>query len=264
MMAKFVFAVLAVLAVSAMGELTPQPVFPCPTYDLSGENLGATPGFIPNILFYNAANLMGGNPQGPWFRLNAGGCKWSPAIKDFQCDLTLFQDAARTQQIGTGKLYSNATFFIDEQPNGYIGGDLILQETINALLVTTGPVPNTNYVTRQTIIHFEPKQTYPDPTTLQPAQANKASFSVDKRTGTLTLWGSNGWNGQAFVGQTTGLDFRADFKCPDTPIIEPCTPDPGSSFTVAYACVPGLVRFHSSTTTIGLSFTSGPAGVCHN
>jgi len=249
-----------------LGELTPPVVDNCPAgYDLSGENLGATPGFLPNLLFYNAANLMGGNPQGPWFRLNAG-CKWHPADHSFDCPLNLYQDAARTQLIGSGRLYSDATRFIEEKPNGYIGGDLLLSTTINPLAVTTNPSPNDNYVSRNTTIHFEAKQTWPDPATLLPAQANKAQFSADKKSGVLTLWGSNGWNGEAFTGQTTGLDFRANFNCPENPpVTEPC-PNDANTFSVAYACVAANqpIRFHSATTAIGLTFNSGPLGVCHN
>jgi len=266
MMSKFVFVVLALVAVSALGELTPPVVDNCPAgYDLSGENLGATPGFLPNLLFYNAANLMGGDPQGPWFRLNPGACKWHPAAalkKDiFNCQLTLYQNEARTQPIGTGRLYTDATNFIEEKPNGYIGGDLLLSTTIDPLLVTIPLTHNDNYVSRNTTIHFEPKQTWPDPATLLQAQANKAQFSLNKKDGVLTLWGSNGWNGQSFSGQTTGLDFRANFHCPEEPpIVEPCVSDTASTFTVAYGCVSAnnVLRYHSATTSIGLSFTAGP------
>jgi hypothetical protein len=263
MMAKFVFVVLAVLAASAMAEITPVP---CQQYLLSSSNLGATPGFLPNILFYNAGNLMGGNPQGPWFSLNSGlNCFWAPDAH-LSCPITLYQDSARTQVIGSGSLSTNSTYKL-HQLNGFVGGDLILSYNIVAGSVTTNPSPNTNYVSRETIIHMEAKQTYPDPSTLQPAVANKAILSADQQSGMLTLWGSNGWTGTQFSGQTTGFDFRATLTChvPETPpVIEPCVPAPGSAFSVPYGCVGQTIRFHSSTTSIGLSFTAGPAAGCSN
>jgi len=260
MMAKMLFVVLAVLAASVAGELTPQG---CAQYLLSDSALGSTPGFLPNLLFYNAGSLMSGSPQGPWFKFQQGlNCYFIPNTT-LTCPITLYQDSARTQAIGSGSLSTDATHQLFVQ-NGFIGGDIVLSYTINSGAVTTNPSPATNYQSQTTVIHFEPHQTYP---ATGAAVANLAQYSADRQSGVLTLWGSNGWNGSAFSGQTTGLDFRATLSCPQTPpIIPPCSPAPGSSFTAPYGCVAANqpVRFHSSTTSIGLSFTTGAAAGCSN
>jgi hypothetical protein len=258
MMAKFVFVLFAAMAVSVSALNLPSP---CPQYSLSNSNLGSTPGFVQNVLHYNALNLMSGSPVGPYFSFNEGpNCYWIPN-STLSCGLTIYEDAARSNQIGTGSISGNNFAIV----NGYIGGDVTLSYTITGALLGSYPSPNL-FQSQTTTVHFKPERT--SPTDLnQPAIANLVKYAADLQSGTLTLWGSNGWNGSTFSGHTTGVDLRASLVCVTNPPIEvPCVPAPGSSYSVPYGCAQSAqsIRFRSTSTSIGLSFTSGPAANCNN
>jgi len=260
MQIKLVLAVFALLGVAANALLVPPP---CAQYAMSDTSLGATPGFIPNVIFYNGNSLMSGTPVGPYYGLNEGpNCYFIPNTS-LSCGITLYQDAARTQPIGSGTLSGIGSMF---SSNGFIGGDVQLSYTITPGAVTISPSPFINFQSRTVTLHFKAEQTYPSDHT-QAAVANKAIYSSDLQSGALTLWGSNGWNGSAFVNYDLGFDFRATLNCVTTPpIIVPCSPAAGSAFSVPYGCAQSSqpIRFHSSSTSIGLSFVAGAAATCSN
>jgi len=262
MMFKSVVLVLALAA--AASAYIPPPATPlCAQYLLSDQNLGATPGFIPNVIFYNANSLKSGTPLGPYIGLVPGlNCVFTPN-SSLSCGVIIYEDASHTQQIGSGTLSGAGTL---SQSNGFIGGTLTLAYTITAAL-TGSYSPPLNFQSQSVTLFFGASQMYPTDLS-QAAVANKAIYSADAQTGVLTLWGSNGWNGSAYSGQTTGFDFRATLTCAPQGIIPPCTASAGSSFTAPYGCVAAndVVRFHSSTSSISLAFSAGAAssGACSN
>jgi hypothetical protein len=224
---------------------------------LSDTGLSATPGFTPNLLFYNGGgqDLKSGSPRGPYFSF-ADNCYFVPN-STLNCDLILYRDSAHTQQIGTGNLFSESLALGAAYSSSiyFIGGSARLRTHITD--TSSAPTPDVNFHDLDTTIYFQPQDVHPTGGTLV---VNTVAFSSSE-SGILSLWGSNGWNGSEydFETRTTGVDFRGNFFCPPPPIV-PCPPcsNPADNFVVASSGITNGVPLtrSSSDTCITLSFTA--------
>jgi hypothetical protein len=219
---------------------------------LSDTGLSATPGFTANVLFYNGGgqDLKSGSPRGPYFSFD-NNCYFVPN-STLNCDLVIYRDEAHTQQIGTGNLFSDSLALGAAYSSSiyYIGGSARLRTHITDS--SSAPTPSVNFRDLDTTIYFQPQRVHPASGT---PLVNTVAFSSSE-SGTLSLWGSNGWNGSEYDAdtRTTGIDFRGNFFCPPvTPPIETCPPCSSASDNF---------RVASSAITNGESLTRSSSGSC--
>jgi len=263
---KFLIAFLALLVVAQAAIITPQPPAPCTFFAMSSTGLTSIANWLPNVMFYNANDLMSGSPVGPYFSLDAGTDCWlnlNTSNSGLRCNISLYADSARSQRIGSGLLQSTS-LQIGAVQNGFqlIGGYVSLSTSITNPPATL-PQPSVNFLSRSSVpIYFEYKQVVPGSGN-GPAVANGIRYS-DSNHGQFTLWGSNGWDAasSSYSGaRTTGLDFQASLVC--APFAPPPTTGRPTNPGVC-VCEDAAAHFTASTSELaaGGTIRHTAAGTC--
>jgi hypothetical protein len=215
----------------------------------------SVPGYIPNVIIYDANALMTGVPEGPYFTVRPSDCFWVPNGA-FNCAIDLYLDSARTTLIGSGTLNSSSLSVQGiSTVNGFhlVSGAVQLTTTITSTSFTP-PAQSYNFKSLSTSLYFPAQVMLPMTPSAGAPFANGVSYVGSSEY--LTLWGSNGWNGTAWdSSRTTGLDIRASLTC--------SPPSGGHSTTPPCpTCTAGAITVPSACISSGATISQTVAGNC--
>jgi hypothetical protein len=255
----------------ASAAVIPPPASVCPRN--SGRLLLSTAGvtnigtFIPNVFTYQGGGqpLMAGVPQGPWISIRDGQSSYFIENSTLSAIFDIYSSPSRlpSELIGTGTLSSTNMAIVKSGSNNFFGGDITVTTNIpSSPFPDASDVSHINFRSRTTTFHYRAQQEMPADGS-SPAVANVIRFSSNvqnQESGSMTMWGGNGWNGQTFANIDAGFDLSMTFSCPNNPpIIVPCTScnSASSNFVVPSSCISPArtLRYHSSETCITMSFT---------
>jgi len=239
--------------------------------------VGAEPGYLADIMFYNRAPnpLEYGSPLGPYFNLQEGSDCYFQPNSSMHCKLNLFSDSAMSDQIGTATLDSDE-LVVNVAADGYsyLGGYMTLSTTLTKPRAGSA-AEDVNYRSQSNVrLYFEPRRTWPAASTGKLPVTNR----IDWENKIITLWGSDGWNGTGYSDNIrhTGFDFRVSLTCPENPTPEPTQPpnpvptpclNCNNVYTASRSCG-RLIEYRSSGNCAALSFSatlgSSESGACGN
>jgi hypothetical protein len=259
-MRSFALLLAFVAVASAAIAPTSPPATECSRYQLTtNTNLqipSSIPGYIPNVIIYDANALMMGVPEGPYFEVIPSDCYWVPNGA-FNCAINLYLDAGLTTYIGYGTL--NSTDLAVQGTSTVVGfhfvsGTVQLTTTITSTTFTP-PAQSYNFHSLSTSLYFPATVLLPVNNASAPNVANGVSYVGTSEY--LTLWGSNGgWNGTTWgASRTTGFDIRASLVC------SPASSGHGTG-TPCPTCLAGAVTVPSACISSGNTISQTVAGNC--